>query len=118
MIELQAEISDAIASRRRATPWALLVAVVGASWAILLVVGAASLPLWMPGVTQVAPDVTLLLTATGLAAGQFVFCMLVADRLFPRASRPLRGVVELLSALGMLIAPMILALLLLTETAS
>lgn len=73
----------------------------GALWAGLLVVGgallAASSDRWWPGLALVA----WLLGATVIAAGEYVFVVMVGDRLFPGASRSVVAAIELTLGIGM-----------------
>ncbi len=78
-----------------ATSWA---------WATLLVVGGASLAVSPPtGLGPWKGKIVVLAGLAGVAAGVFVFEVIVADRLFPKARRPLTLSVELFSGAFMLI---------------
>lgn len=87
----------------------------GTLWGALLVVGSAAAPVWTPHVVAIAPEIAALVMVSGVAAGQFVFCALVADRLFPRVHPALRGVVELSAGVCMLLGPALIGLILMTE---
>ncbi len=70
----------------------------GTLWAALLVVGGLLLPSILRRAWPAAGPSAALLGLTVVAAGQYVFLTVVADRLFPRASRRLVAGMEV--ALG------------------
>lgn len=72
----------------------------GTLWAALLVVGGSLLPSILRRAWPASGLSALLLGLTVVVAGQYVFLTVVADRLFPRASRRLVAGAEL--ALGAL----------------
>lgn len=87
--------------------WLVLLVVVAGVWSVSLAAGGAWVLGWdglLSGGTETAP-VRLgrkSLGALGLAGGQLVFLCLVADRVFPGASRRLRWCLELMLCGGVL----------------
>lgn len=74
------------------------------AWATLLVVGGASLAVSPPSGLGPWKSASMSLAGlAGIAAGVFVFEVIVADRLFPRARRKLTLSVEIASGALMLI---------------
>lgn len=61
--------------------------ILGTLWAGLLVVGGSLLPSILSRAWPAAGAAALLLGLTVIAAGEYVFLTVVADRVFPRASR-------------------------------
>ncbi|MFG0305979.1 MAG: hypothetical protein ACF8Q5_07160 [Phycisphaerales bacterium JB040] len=87
--------------------WLVLLVAVAGAWSVSLVAGGAWLMGWdglLAGGEEPAP-VRLgrrSVGALGVAGGQLVFLCLVADRVFPGASRRLRWCLELLLCGGVL----------------
>ena len=96
----------ATATRFRLVPW--LRASLAIAWAaVLWILGAVTL-LDGPGPLPLPNEAFILLGVAAIAAGQFVFAVLVADRWFPRAHRGLIARIEALMlltfVLGLLLA--------------
>jgi len=104
---------------QRHTSWAALTLrlTFGSLWGAVLLVGALATPRWAAWTARLAPEYLPLVTMAGLGGGTYVFCVVVLDRLFPRAKPWLRGAVELTAALATLLGLCLIALLLATEPA-
>jgi hypothetical protein len=66
-----------------------------AVWGSLMVILGLSTMVFGVGVVPISDAAAFSLGLAGVAGGQFVFMVLVADRVMPRAPRPLIGAIEL-----------------------